>query len=168
MLDKRYSFVLPASLVEQEFSSIWGQVEAEQTQSGRSFADEGHRRRRRRGRIIAGSPSAVSVSACCWPRSARNPSVQVTDDEISAIRWSERVRQFPGQEQAVWDYYRKNAQAMATVRAPLYEEKVVDHILSQAKVTDKTVSKEELFKADEPELTSLSAPADEPVSPAIA
>ena len=49
----------------------------------------------------------------------------------------------------MWDYYRNNAEALASVRAPIYEEKVVDHIISQAKVTEKAVSKEELMKEDE-------------------
>jgi trigger factor len=60
-----------------------------------------------------------------------------------------RARSFPGQEKQVWDFYRKNPQAMAELRAPLYEEKVVDHILSVAKVTDRTVTREELLRADE-------------------
>jgi trigger factor len=63
----------------------------------------------------------------------------------------ERARQFPGQEQQVWDYYRKSAQALASLRAPIFEEKVVDYILELAEVTEKTVSKDELFKDNEDE-----------------
>jgi trigger factor len=59
---------------------------------------------------------------------------------------AERARQFPGQEKLFWDYYQKNPQALAEIRAPLYEEKVVDYIIGRAKVSDRTVSKEELFK----------------------
>ena len=61
----------------------------------------------------------------------------------------ERARQFPGQEKMLWDYYQKNPQALAEIRAPIFEEKVVDHIVSLAKVSDKTVSKEELFKVED-------------------
>ena len=57
----------------------------------------------------------------------------------------------PGREQEVWDYYRKNPQAVAGIRAPIYEEKVVDFLLELAKVTDKPVTKDELFKDDEEE-----------------
>ena len=64
-------------------------------------------------------------------------------------RHRERARQFPGQEKAFWDYYQKNPQALAEIRVPIYEQKVVDHIVSQAKVTDKTVSREELFKIED-------------------
>ena len=74
--------------------------------------------------------------------------VQITDDELSAAI-VEQARQYPGQEKAVWDFYQKNPQAVAQIRAPLYEEKVVDLIVAKAKVTDKPVSKEDLLKDDE-------------------
>ena len=62
---------------------------------------------------------------------------------------ADRARQFPGQEQQVWEYYRKNPQALASLRAPIYEEKVVDFIVELASVTDKPVSREELFREEE-------------------
>ena len=64
-------------------------------------------------------------------------SIKVSDEEISRAI-VERARQVPGREQEVWDYYRKNPQAVAGIRAPIYEEKVVDFLLELAKVTDKT------------------------------
>ena len=72
----------------------------------------------------------------------------MTDEEVSA-RVVERARQFPASEQQVWDYYRKNPQALASLRAPIFEEKVVDFLLELAKVTDKKVSREELYKDDD-------------------
>jgi len=74
--------------------------------------------------------------------------ITVTDDEVgrSVI---ERARQMPGREKQVWDYYRNNANALAQLRAPIYEDKVVDFILELANVTEKKVSREELFKDDE-------------------
>ncbi|MDB5595932.1 MAG: trigger factor, partial [Hyphomicrobiales bacterium] len=74
-------------------------------------------------------------------------NVQVTDDEVTQALL-ERARQFPGQEKAVWDYYRKTPEAMAQLRAPVFEEKVVDHIVAKANVTERVVSKDELFKID--------------------
>jgi trigger factor len=59
------------------------------------------------------------------------------------------VRQYPGQEQQVWDFYRKNAQALAELRAPIFEEKVVDHVLAQVKLVEEPVSKEALFADEE-------------------
>ena len=75
-------------------------------------------------------------------------NIKVTDDELSRAI-VERARQIPGREQEIWDYYRKNPQALASVRAPIFEEKVVDFLVELAKVTDKPVSREELYKEDE-------------------
>ena len=69
----------------------------------------------------------------------------------------EFVRRYPGQEQEVYDFYRNNPTALQNLRAPLFEEKVVDHLLSQIDVTDKKVSKEELLADDEAEATAKPA-----------
>jgi len=63
----------------------------------------------------------------------------------------ERARQMPGREKEVWDFYRSNANALAQLRAPIYEDKVVDFILELANVTEKKVTREDLFKEDETE-----------------
>jgi trigger factor len=74
----------------------------------------------------------------------------VTDEEVQRAI-VERARQFPGQEQQVWEYYRNNPQAVASLRAPIYEEKVVDFLIELAKVTEKKVNREELYKEDDEE-----------------
>jgi trigger factor len=89
--------------------------------------------------------------------------VQISDEELSAAL-VERARQFPGQEKMVWDFYRKNPQALAEIRAPLFEDKVVDHILASATVTEKAVSKEELL--DESDGEEKQAAAEEGEKPA--
>src|SRR5580692_9761510 len=71
-------------------------------------------------------------------------------DEVSRAV-IERARQMPGREKEVWDYYRNNANALAQLRAPIYEDKVVNFILELATVTEKKVSREELYKEDEAE-----------------
>jgi trigger factor len=75
-------------------------------------------------------------------------NIKVNDEELSRAA-ADRARQFPGQEQQVWEYYRKNPQALASLRAPIYEEKVVDFIVELASVTDKPVSRDELFREEE-------------------
>ena len=71
-------------------------------------------------------------------------NVEVSDEEVQgALR--DRLRQFPGREQEVIEFYRKNPTAIASLKGPLYEEKVVDHLLGKAQVTRKPVTKEELF-----------------------
>jgi trigger factor len=61
------------------------------------------------------------------------------------------ARNYPGQERMVLDFYRQNPNAAAQMRAPIYEEKVVDLIFDQAKVTDKPITKEELLKDEDEE-----------------
>jgi trigger factor len=74
-------------------------------------------------------------------------NITVSEDQLKAAVM-EQVRQMPGREQQVYDYYRNNPGALATLRAPLFEEKVVDFVLELADVTDKPVSRDELFKED--------------------
>jgi len=75
-------------------------------------------------------------------------SITVTEEEITRAV-TEQARQFHGQEQRVWDFYRQNPQAVAGLRAPIYEEKVVDFLLELAEVTEKKVPREELYKEDD-------------------
>jgi len=146
-LDKRYSFELPETLVNQEFDGIWRQVEAEQQRSGKTFADENTTEEAARAEYRGIAERRVRLGLLL-AEVGDKAEVKITDDEMSAAL-VERVRQFPGQEKAVWDYYRNNQEALASVRAPLFEAKVVEHIVGQAKVTEVEVSREELMKQDE-------------------
>lgn len=146
-LDKRYSFDLPPSLVEQEFSGIWGQVEAEQKRTGKTFEDEKTTEEAARADYRKIAERRVRLGLLL-AEVGEKAEIKITEDELSAAL-VERARQYPGQEKAVWDYYRKNAEALASVRAPLFEEKVVDHVIALAKVTDKVVPKDELLKQEE-------------------
>ena len=80
----------------------------------------------------------------------RANNVQVTDQELNAAILQE-ARNYPGQEQAVLNFYRQNPNAAAQMRAPIYEEKVVDLIVGVADVTDKPITKEELLKEEDEE-----------------
>ncbi len=146
-LDKRYSFELPETLVDQEFDGIWRQVEAEQQRSGKTFADENTTEEAARAEYRGIAERRVRLGLLL-AEVGDKAQIKITDDEMSAAL-VERVRQFPGQEKAVWDYYRNNQEALASVRAPLFEAKVVEHIVGQSKVTEKEVSKEELMKQEE-------------------
>jgi trigger factor len=81
--------------------------------------------------------------------------ITVTDEEIRRAIL-ERARQLPGHEQQVWEFYQKNPQAVAAVRAPIFEDKVVDFVVELAAVTEKEVSREELFRDDEEEKPAAS------------
>ena len=146
-LDKRYSFELPEGLVSQEFESIWRQVEQEQQASGRGFAEENTTEEAARADYRRIAERRVRLGLLLAEVGSR-ADVKVADEEVTSALVA-RARAYPGQEKQIWDYYRNNAQALAELRAPIYEEKVVDFILAQAKVDERKVTREELLKADD-------------------
>jgi len=145
-LDTKYSFELPPSLVEQEFAAIWAQVEGEMKTNSRSFADENTTEEAAKADYRKIAERRVRLGLVL-ARIGETSDIKVSDDEVTQAL-VERVRQYPGQEKQVWEFYQKNPQALAEIRAPLFEEKVVDQILSQVKVVDSTVSRDELFADD--------------------
>jgi len=148
-LDEAHDFPLPPKMVDAEFDGIWQQVEADKA-AGRlpeedaAKSDEDLKaeyrkiaeRRVRLGLVLA--------------EIGRANNVQVTDQELNAAILQE-ARNYPGQEQAVLNFYRQNPNAAAQMRAPIYEEKVVDLIVGVADVTDKPITKEELLKEEDEE-----------------
>jgi trigger factor len=146
-LDERHKFEPPPSLVEQEFDSVWTSIGNDLKAQGRTFADEGTTEEKARAEYRAIAERRVRLGLVIAEIGEKN-NIKVTDEQMTAAV-VERARQMPGQEQQVWDYYRNNPNAIAALRAPLFEEKVVDHLLEQADITDKPVSREELFKEEE-------------------
>ncbi len=143
-LDERHAFDLPPLMVKAEFEQIWGQFEGERKAGRLSEEDKAKsdddlkaeygkiaERRVRLGLVLA--------------EIGRRGDVQITNEElVRALR--QEASRYPGQEKQVIEFYTKNQNAMAQLRAPIYEEKVVDYILEKATVTDKTVSREDLMK----------------------
>ncbi len=152
-LAARYTFDVPQGLVEQEFASIWTQVEREQQASGRSFADEKTTEEAARADYRAIAERRVRLGLLLAEVGAK-AEVKISDEEMTQALIA-RARAFPGQEKQVWDFYRNNQQALAELRAPIYEEKVVDHILGLAKVVDRKVTVKELLQADDDEAPAL-------------
>jgi trigger factor len=146
-LDKLHKFDPPPSLVEQEFNNVWGTVMSDLQSQNRTFADEGTTEDQAREEYRAIADRRVRLGLVLAEIGEKN-NIKVTDDELQRAI-VEQARQYPGREQEVWDHYRKNPQAVATLRAPIYEEKVVDYILELAKVTERQVAREELYKEDE-------------------
>ena len=159
-LADRYQFDLPEGLVNQEFSQIWEQAQREQQASGRSFADEGGTEESARAEYRAIAERRVRLGLLL-AEVGMKADVKITEEEMTQALIA-RARAYPGQEKQVWDFYRSNQQALAELRAPIFEEKVVDHILALAKIEDKKVSREELLKVDDEEKpadVSREAPA---------
>ena len=144
---RQYEFELPPALVEQEFNGIWSQVTGEMQQAGKSFADEDTTEEAAREEYLTIAKRRVRLGLVL-AEVGESAKVEVTEEEVSR-GVMDRARQFPGQEKMVWDFYRQNPQALAEIRAPLFEDKVVDHILAAAKVTEKKVSREDLLKEDD-------------------
>jgi trigger factor len=148
LLDKladAHSFDVPPGMVDAEFAQIWSQVEEERK---RGYEDPEHKgksdddikaeyrkiaeRRVRLGLLLAEIGTANNV--------------QVAQEEVNRAL-AEQARRYPGQEREIVD--RKNPEALAQLRAPIFEDKVIDFIVELAKVTEKEVSSEELTKEDE-------------------
>ncbi|MVA97589.1 trigger factor [Nitratireductor sp. CAU 1489] len=165
-LDAAYSFEAPSKLVEAEFQNIWNQVTNDLEKAGRSFEDEDTTEDEARAEYQRLAERRVRLGLVL-AEIGEQASVQITDEEMQRAL-IETVRHYPGQEKEIYDYYRSNPQALATLRAPLFEEKVVDHLLGQVQVTDKKVSKEELLADDEDEAAekpAKKAPAKKKAAP---
>jgi len=146
-LDARHKFDPPPTLVEEEFKNIWSTIENDLRQQGRTFADEGTTEEKAREEYRGIAERRVRLGLVLAEIGEKN-SITVTDEQLTQAIVAQ-ARMMPGQEQQVWDYYRNNPAALAAVRAPLFEDKVVDFILELANVSEKQVSREELFKEDE-------------------
>jgi trigger factor len=148
-LDETHRFEAPPSLIEEEFNLMWNSIKAEMESSGKTFADEDTTEEAAKEEYHTIADRRVRLGLVLSEIGEKN-KITVTDDEVSRAV-IERARQMPGREKEVWDYYRNNANALAQLRAPIYEDKVVDFILELANVTEKTVTREDLFKDDEAE-----------------
>ena len=143
-LDNGETFELPASLVDFEFENIWKQLENNLKATNKTFADEGKTEEEARTEYRNIAARRVRLGLVIGEIGEKN-KLSVTQDELRRAL-IERARQFPGQEKMVYEYFEKTPGALAELRAPIFEEKVIDHVLEQVKPVEKKVSKEELFK----------------------
>jgi trigger factor len=148
-LDDSHKFEAPPSLIEEEFNLMWNSIKAEMESSGKTFADENTTEDAAKEEYHKIADRRVRLGLVLSEIGEKN-KITVTDDEVGRAV-IERARQMPGREKEVWDYYRNNANALAQLRAPIYEDKVVDFILELATVTEKKVSREDLFKEEDDE-----------------
>jgi trigger factor len=146
-LDAMHRFALPPTMAEDEFKNVWSAVEEDLKAQGRTFADEGTTEEQAREEYRAIAERRVRLGLVLAEIGERN-HITVTEEEIRRVI-VDRARQLPGHEQHVWDYYQKNPQAVAAVRAPIFEDKVVDFVVELATVAEKEVSREELFRDED-------------------
>lgn len=161
-LDESHSFPLPPTMVEGEFNAIWRQVEEELKREGKTAEDEGKSEDELKKEYRDISERRVRLGLVLARLGEQN-GIQVTGDEINRAIM-ERARQFPGQEQQVFQYYQQNPQAQAELRAPIFEEKVVDFIAELADVSERSVSRDVLFMDPDEAMEKLKGEA-EPAMP---
>jgi len=155
LLDKQYSFDLPSRLVDAEFNGIWNALTNEMQKAKKSFADENTTEEKARDEYKAIAARRVRLGLVLGTLGEKE-GVSVTEQELQQALTA-RLRQFPGQEKQVYDFYRKNPNALIELRGPIFEQKVVDFIVSKATVADKTVTRDELQKMVEEDMESADA-----------
>jgi trigger factor len=141
-LAQRHDFAVPQGMVDIEFESIWKQVEPELSDEEKAKPiDEV------KGEYRTIAERRVRLGLLLSEIGRRN-NVQVNQEELNKGLIAE-ARRYPGQEREVIDAYRNNPRMLDALRAPIYEDKVVDHILTTINVTDRNVTPEELAREDE-------------------
>jgi trigger factor len=154
-LDGAHTFALPETLVSGEFDGIWRQFNSSLKNEGKSIADLGKTEDELKADYRKIAERRVRLGLVLGEVGDKQ-KLQVNQDELKRAL-IEQARRYPGQEKFVYEYYEKNPAALADLRAPIFEEKVIDYILEQAKPVEKKVSVEDLMKpaADDMEAALL-------------
>lgn len=160
LLDKladSHDFPVPDGIVEQEFQTIWTQVKEamEKDQLDEDDKGKGEDELKERYRAIAVRRVRLGL---LLSEMGRTNNIRVSQDDLNRAMQQE-VARFPGQEARVYEYFQKNPQAMQELQAPIFEDKVVDFIVAMAKVTDREVSVEDLYRDPDAESPEENAKA---------
>ena len=146
-LDALHDFELPPRMVDSEFNQIWRQVEQDQQAGRLDPSDAGKSDEELKGEYRAIAERRVRLGLLL-AEIGRRHKIEVNDQEV-AQAISNQARNFPGQERQIFEMYQRNPNMVAGIRAPIYEEKVVDYVLELISVTNEDVSRELLFADDE-------------------
>ncbi|MBN8913384.1 MAG: trigger factor [Rhizobiales bacterium] len=142
-LEQAHSFELPPTLVEREFDAIWRQVTEGLAREGKTFADEGKTEDEAKAEYRAIAERRVRLGLVVGEIGDKN-KIEVTQDEMRRALM-EHARRFPGQEKNVYEYFEKTPGALQELRAPIFEDKVIDFVLDVAKPIERKVSRQELI-----------------------
>ncbi|WP_018147326.1 trigger factor [Henriciella marina] len=146
-LDEKHDFDLPPKMVDMEFDQIWQQLQSEMD-AGRvsdEDKDKSEDELKEEYRKIAERRVRLGLVLA---EIGRLQEIKISEQEVQQALVREAQR-YPGQERQVLEFFQKNEGAMAQLRAPIYEDKVVDHLLETVTVEEEKVSREELMSEDE-------------------
>ncbi|MBA2127314.1 trigger factor [Hyphomicrobium methylovorum] len=146
-LDKAHTFELPPSLVDFEFNNIWTQLENNLKAANKTIADEDKSEDELKAEYRGIAERRVRLGLVIGEIGEKN-KLQVAEDEMRRAL-VEQARRYPGREKQVYEYYEKTPGALAELRAPLFEDKVIDYVISEAAPIEKKVSRDDLLKAVE-------------------
>jgi len=161
-----HDFEVPAKLLEREFDSIWAQFEEQRKnpEAGVATGDDGKSDGEHKEDFRAIAERRVRLGLLLSEIGRAN-NVEISQEDLNRQLMAE-ARRHPGQEKEVMDYFRNTPEAMEQLSAPVYEEKVVDFIIEQAKITDKTATMDDLIKALEADDDTASAAKKKSKKPA--
>ncbi|HEX2529683.1 MAG TPA: trigger factor [Geminicoccus sp.] len=162
VLAESHQFEVPPGMVEIEFEAIWRQLTAEMQRMGQTFADEGKSEDEAKEEYRRIAERRVRLGLLLSDIGTKN-EIKVENKELQQAMIAQAQR-FPGQARQVFEFYQKNPSALEQLRAPIFEDKVVDFIIDKAAVTTTTVTPDELMKEaddedDEP-MTSAGVQED--------
>jgi trigger factor len=155
------AFAVPQALVEGEFAQIWQRLDADRKQGKHDPDDAGKDDDTLKAEYRAIADRRVRLGLLLG-EIARTNGISAAPDELKRAIHAE-ARRYPGQEQKVIEHFRKNPQEAERLQGPILEEKVVDFVLELARVTDRTVTVEELSRdpdAPKPSDTAAAEPAE--------
>jgi trigger factor len=141
VLADNHSFDLPPSMVESEFEQIWQQIQQDREQ-GRLDAEDSQKSDEDLKGEYRGIAERRVRLGLLLSEVGRQNNIEVSQDELQKALIDE-VQRYPGQEQEVLQYYQQNENALAALRGPVFEEKVIDYILELGNVSEREVSPEE-------------------------
>jgi len=147
LLDKlaeTHSFDVPQGMVDIEFETIWNRLQEEIKRGGAEAEEQSKSEDELRAEYRGIAERRVRLGLLLSEVGRRN-NIQVTQDELNRALITEAQR-YPGQEREVFEFFRNTPRAIDNLRAPLFEDKVIDFILELAKVDEKTVTVEELVR----------------------
>ena len=159
-LDKEYKFDIPQKLADAEYEAIEKQYQAAKANNRLDEADK-----KRDEKDILAEYKDIALRrvklGLLLSEVGNDNKITLSADDVNKAIMNE-ARKYPGQEQQVFEYYARNKEAVEALRAPAYEDKIIDHILSKVKLTDTEISVEDLynFEQSEPKAASKTKSAD--------